>query len=93
MNNGSGSEDKEARKIVTLEEMPVIVRIPRTATKVEITCEIDFWGNRMNCSKQLTDEDLKKARKDFQELVGDDGYDDVFALVGAEEGEENDHCD
>ena len=90
--NKAESKDTESPKAISLEEMPVIIRIPRTATKVEITCEIDFWGNRMNCSKQLTDEDLKKARKDFQTFVGDDGYDDVFALVEAEEGEENDHC-
>ena len=88
--NGKESKDTESPKMISLEEMPVIIRIPRTATKVEITCEVDFWGNPMICRRQLTDEELKKARKDFQEQVGDDGYDDVFVL--AEQEGTDDHC-
>ena len=70
------------KEIVELEQMGVILRIPKGCKKLTLTAIIEQDGKEMSVSTTLKKKALKTARKDFLDNVefGDD-YDEVYALT------------
>ena len=79
---------KKKQKQVELQEKNIILRIPENAASLEISASlVDENGKLMNVRKQLTVQDIFKARQDFLENVeGGDEYDVKYVII--DEGRE-----
>ena len=70
-------------KEIELEEMNIIVKIPKDALKVTIKVQVPGHdGEIIKAKKKLTKTDIDAARKDFLDNVEDgDDYDATYALT------------
>lgn len=76
----------EDQKTVELEEMPIILKIPKDSVAIElISTMLNENGDLMRVSRKISVSEIHQYRQDFLDNVefGDD-YDAVYAL--AEEG-------
>ena len=71
-----------------LDEMNIIIRIPKAAASVTVNAVIiDEDDKTVKVSRKLTAEDIRKARQNFLDNVDDgDDYDGYFVLT--DKGEE-----
>ena len=82
----SKNEGKSKTEILELDEMNVIIRIPKAAASVTVNAVIiDENDKAVKVSRKLSADDIRKARQDFLDnvVLGDD-YDARFVL--SEEG-------
>jgi len=75
-------KDKE-REVVETETHPIILRIPKTAFKLDVTAYMpDNAGEKIITIHRIVEpKELSACRDDFVELVGDDDYDAVYHLT------------
>ena len=69
--------------IVELDEMPIIVKIPKDAALVELNITmLDEHGDLMRVQRCLSTSEIRECRKDFLDNVefGDD-YDAMYTLT------------
>lgn len=68
---------------VELEEMNIIIKVPKDALKVTVKVQVPGYdGEVMKVKKKLLKTDLDKARKDFLDNVeGGDDYDAKFVIT------------
>lgn len=68
---------------VELEEMHIIIKVPKDALKVTVKVQVPGYdGEVMKVKKKLLKTDLDKARKDFLDNVeGGDDYDAKFVIT------------
>lgn len=73
-------------KIVELQEVNIILRIPENAASLEVSASlVDVNGKLVKVKKKLSVQDIFKARQDFLDNVEDgDDYDARYVLT--EEG-------
>lgn len=84
----SKNTNTDENKIVELEEMNIILRIPKSAASVTVNAVlIDENDKTVKVSRRLSAEDIRSARQDFLDNVenGDD-YDAHYVLT--DEGRE-----
>ena len=76
-------KSKKEPKIVELEEMNIILRIPKEAVALEVTASLlDEDGKIMKASTKLSVSDIRVRRQDFLDNVEDgDDYDARFVLT------------
>ena len=74
---------KKKKKIVELEEINVIVKVPKDAASVTINAVIIGKDEKtMKVKKHLTPDDIRTARKDFLDNVEDgDDYDAMYVIT------------
>lgn len=73
--------DKENKEI-ELDQHPVILWIPKQTIFAHMSCKIvDDDGETFTAEANYNNESIVKARKDFEEQVGDDDYDAVYYLT------------
>lgn len=71
-----------SKKELELEEINVILKIPKNTTKLKITTTILHEGEEQKVKKKLNQEDIIEARRDFLDNVEDgDHYDDLFVIT------------
>lgn len=71
-----------SKKELELEEINVILKIPKNTTKLKITATILHEGHEQKVKKKLNQEDIIEARHDFLDNVEDgDHYDDLFVIT------------
>lgn len=76
------SKKKKKKQAVELEEMNVILRIPKDTMQVEIKCLVaGIDVDVQTVKKKLDVSDIIKARSDFIDNVGDDDYDQQWVLT------------
>lgn len=88
---------KKKKKQIELEEMNVILRIPKDAMQIDIECLIAGINIDVTTVKRtLTVGDIIKARSAFIDVVGDDDYDQPWIVSNAPidcEGDANDKAE
>ena len=74
---------KDEKKTVEVEEMNIILRIPKSAASITVTAMIiEDNDETMKVSRRLTTEDIRTARQDFLDNVEDgDDYDARFVIT------------
>ena len=73
-------------KTIEVEEMNIILRIPKSAASVTVNAVIiDEDDNALKVNRRLSAEDIRKARQDFLDNV-EDGDDYDARLVLTDEG-------
>lgn len=79
------SKKSRARKGIDLEEMNIILRIPKDAAAVTVEAVIlNEDGSRQKAAKYLSISDIHTARQDFLDNVdGGDDYDAKFVITDA----------
>lgn len=80
----AGAEQAEAEPVGTieLEEMGIIIRVPKESVSVTVTAHVmSDTGDIIKVQKQLSPSELRQARADFlDEVVLGDDYDAEFVL-------------
>jgi hypothetical protein len=69
------------QKSVELEEMDIVIGIPKEAARILITADVFVNDKQLSVTRVLNPSDIFNSRKDFLDLVGDE---DVYVLT--EEG-------
>lgn len=75
----------EEAKEIELDEINIIVKIPKDAARITINAVVlDNDGSPLGVSKTLNPEDIRQARQDFLDNVEDgDDYDALVVLTDA----------
>ena len=66
------------KKSVELEEVDIIIGIPKDAARIQITADVFVGDKQLSVTRVLNPNDIFNSRKDFIDLVGDE---DMYALT------------
>lgn len=75
------TNNEPVKNIIDLEEINVIVQIPKNSTRIQITADVFVGDKQLSVTRVLNPSDIFNARKDFIDFVGDE---DIY--VPTEEG-------
>ena len=82
MKKHSKKNKNQGQNLIELEEMNVILRIPKEAVAMKVTASFFLGGKVRKVSKKFTASEIHDARRAFLDNVdGGDGYDARFALT------------
>lgn len=66
------------QKSVELEEMDIVIGIPKEAARIRITADVFVNDKQLSVTRVLNPSDIFNSRKDFLDLAGDE---DVYVLT------------
>lgn len=75
------SEEIKKDGTITLDNHPIIIRIPKGAVALELTASIIVNGQLQKVTAKFDNNDIFQFRKDFMDYVGDDDFDAVYTLT------------
>lgn len=74
-------EELKQRDVITLDNHPIIMRIPKGAVSLKLTASIIVDGQLQKVTAKYDNNDIFQFRKDFIDCVGDDDFDAVYTLT------------